>query len=108
MQFKFDPNQDFQLDAIQAVTGLFQGQVRIQAAPQFTLGPSIVSAVANRLDLPETGLLANLREVQQRNHITPDDTLKTLNGNGNGRFYNFSVEMETGTGKTYVYLRTAL
>lgn len=24
------------------------------------------------------------------------------------RFYNFSVEMETGTGKTYVYLRTAL
>ena len=33
--------------------------------------------------------------------------IETVEGKRLAKFYNFSVEMETGTGKTYVYLRTA-
>jgi hypothetical protein len=40
MQFKFDANQDFQLQAIEAVTALFTGQPRIETDLRFTLGPS--------------------------------------------------------------------
>jgi type III restriction enzyme len=56
-----------------------------------------------------------LRAWTARNGITPDAALQciagrieTAAGPKDARFYNFSVEMETGTGKTYVYLRTAL
>jgi len=124
MQLKFDANQPYQLDAIHAVTDLFDGQPRIETelhfsseAGQFTT----FAAVPNRLDLSPSDLLHNLNEVQRRNGITPDDLLKPLEagpetlaqfGNANDdrtvSFYNFTVEMETGTGKTYVYLRTIL
>ncbi len=47
--------------------------------------------------------------------MTPDKKLETIEetitiaaGEKQARFPNFSVEMETGTGKTYVYIRTAL
>ena len=51
----------------------------------------------NLLTLSDEALLENLQAVQNRNEILQDILL-------DGR--NFSVEMETGTGKTYVYLRT--
>ncbi len=115
MDFKFDPNQEFQLQAIQAVTDLFSGQPLIPANLQFVMGQSMIPAVQNRLDLEEADLLENIRSVQDRNQIRPDTELFTIEDaiSTNGteetvRFYNFSVEMETGTGKTYVYLRTAL
>jgi type III restriction enzyme len=70
---------------------------------------------ANRLDLNEEELLANLQAVQKRNALPQDAELQTIEevistaaGNQQVRFANFSVEMETGTGKTYVYIRTAL
>jgi len=72
MELKFDANQDYQLQAIEAVTDLFTGQPRIQADLKFSLGHSSFAAVANRLDLDETELLANLHTVQRRNNITPD------------------------------------
>src|SRR5579862_8093901 len=72
-------------------------------------------SVTNRLDLTEEELLQNLRFVQQNNGIQLDsglqwieETIQTATGDQQARFANFSVEMETGTGKTYVYLRTAL
>lgn len=112
MQLKFDANQDFQLEAIEAVADLFDGQPRHTLDLQFGLG---IPAVPNRLDLDEAALLANLHTVQQRQGINPDPALKlleepirTATGRERVRFPNFSVEMETGTGKTYVYLRTAL
>jgi len=71
--------------------------------------------VPNRLSLTETRLLANLQSVQLQNGITADKelqcleaTIDTADGERLCRFPNFSVEMETGTGKTYVYVRTAL
>jgi type III restriction enzyme len=115
MEFKFDANQDFQLEAIEAVTSLFAGQPRIEADLHFSAGVSSFAAVANRLDLNEAELLENLHAVQRRNGIAPDpelacieEQIETATGPKDVRFYNFSVEQETGTGKTYVYLRTAL
>jgi len=115
MELKFDANQDFQLQAIEAVTALFAGQPRIETDLHFTLGQSSFAAVANRLDLSEAELLDNLHAVQGQNGIAPDpelicieERIETAIGPKDVRFYNFSVEMETGTGKTYVYLRTAL
>jgi len=115
MELKFDANQDFQLQAIEAVTSLFAGQPRIETDLHFTLGHSSFAAVANRLDLSGSELLDNLHAVQRQNGIAPDpdlicieERIETAVGAKDVRFYNFSVEMETGTGKTYVYLRTAL
>jgi len=115
MELKFDANQDFQLQAIEAVTSLFAGQPRIETDLHFTLGHSSFAAVANRLDSSEAELLHNLHAVQEENGIALDpdllcieEQIETATGPRDVRFYNFSVEMETGTGKTYVYLRTAL
>jgi type III restriction enzyme len=114
MQFKFDANQEFQLQAIEAVAGLFDGQPRLENELLLSLSANL-AAIPNRLDLPEADLLYNLRQVQQANRLPLDETLQaiesqieTAGGRKSVRFANFSVEMETGTGKTYVYLRTAL
>ena len=115
MDFRFDAHQDYQLEAIRAVSDLFEG-----LAPQrqddfsFEFGAGL-AAVSNQLDSDDTQLLPNLQAVQRSNDIEPDGQLETIDevietpdGGTEVSFPNFSVEMETGTGKTYVYLRTAL
>lgn len=113
MKFKFDANQDYQLRAIEAITRLFEGCRVASASLDFEWGGLL--AVPNRLEISEEILLDNLKKVQQANGIPADSELKyiegeiqTANGLQRVRFPNFSVEMETGTGKTYVYLRTLL
>ncbi|MEW5799104.1 MAG: DEAD/DEAH box helicase family protein [Bacteroidota bacterium] len=113
MQFKFDSNQEYQLHAIDSVVDLFEGQPRITNNPTFTFGS--IAAVPNQLFLPEDEILSNLNEVQREQNIATDSALQCIEeeiegagGKRTARFMNFSVEMETGTGKTYVYLRTAL
>lgn len=108
MEFKFDANQEYQVRAIEAVADLFEGQPRIEAGEAF-------GVVANRLDLDDDDLLENLRRVQGENSLIADEVLacieaaiETGDGTRDVRFPNFSVEMETGTGKTYVYIRTTL
>lgn len=114
MEFKFDANQEYQVRAIDSVIGLLHGQNRIEVDLSFELGAGF-AAVPNRLDLDEVSLLKNLQTIQTQNGLEPDETLQlieetveTTNGSKTTRFTNFSIEMETGTGKTYVYLRTAL
>ncbi len=114
MKLIFDPNQDFQLEAIAAVTDLFEGQDAALPVPQ-DLGPEGLQVQENSLRLNADELLDNLHAVQVRNELQPDMFLDTIREkipwNGETKdveFANFSVEMETGTGKTYVYLRTAL
>ena len=105
MRLRFEPDLDFQQDAIAAVCDLFQGQEVSRA--QFAVSHNLVEqlpgfqeselGVGNRLQLDDDALLANLQQVQLRNGLLPTDALES---------HDFTVEMETGTGKTYVYLRT--
>lgn len=108
MKFKFDANQAYQLDAIAAVTDLFKGQPQNRGAFEISFSESIGPmglqqtelGLGNRLHIPEEVLEENLQIVRHRNNVFVEDSIRT-------KGLNFSVEMETGTGKTYVYLRTA-
>ena len=70
MLFRFDPNQDFQLAAIEAVAKLFEGQPHVQPDLEFKLG---FAAIGNRLDLDEAALLKNLQAVQGDNGLKADE-----------------------------------
>ncbi|MBC7876570.1 MAG: DEAD/DEAH box helicase family protein [Anaerolineales bacterium] len=111
MQIKFDAEQDFQIQAIEAITNIFDGQPRARTQITSALG---FAALSNQLNLTPKQLIANLNSVQEINGIEQDKELipieravETAEGKQLVRFFNFSVEMETGTGKTYVYIRTA-
>ena len=112
MEFKFNANQQYQLDAINAVLRLFEGQPYQEVGLDSAL--SGVLAVGNRLELDDERLLANVQATQSAHGLPPDEALLstkhtlTTNGGGTIQYHNFSVEMETGTGKTYCYLRTVL
>ncbi len=101
MILHFEPNLQFQLDAINSVVHLFEGQPMEESIMDFNLQEKgtfdFVDGVANRLLISDEQLLSNLQKVQEENEIS-------ISSNLNGM--NFSIEMETGTGKTYVYLRT--
>jgi type III restriction enzyme len=102
VKIKFDGNQDFQLDAIRSVVDVFAGQTLTRASLQWqsdALGGELLTemGVGNSLSLSEDLILENVQKIQTANELEP---VKELQG------FNFSVEMETGTGKTYVYLRT--
>jgi type III restriction enzyme len=111
LQLKFDHNLDFQLEAIQSVVELFQGLGRFDSG--FQLGDGVISNLPPEEVLAEDWLLNNLLALQKDNQIRPNALLDVdeglvLEGAGNEswRYPSFTVEMETGTGKTYVYLRT--
>jgi type III restriction enzyme len=96
-----------QRTAIDAVCDLFRGQEISRAEFTVTLPTEQLEltgvqqsdlGIGNRVsNTADDYLLANLREIQLRNGIPQ---AKTLDDHGR----NFDVEMETGTGKTYVYL----
>jgi type III restriction enzyme len=94
MELKFDNKLEFQLDAINSTVNLFKGQK--YSGGDFGL-VSHEQIISNILELNDDQILENLQEIQKFNKISNSENLK-------GR--NFSIEMETGTGKTYVYLRT--
>jgi type III restriction enzyme len=114
MKFRFDPNQEHQLKAIQSVIDLFKGQPKVDIDLS-TLFSGSIPAVSNQLILDEIEILENLKNVQTINGVSVDSDLKhietkttLIEGEVRVQFPNFSVEMETGTGKTYVEIRTLL
>ncbi|HNT79593.1 MAG TPA: DEAD/DEAH box helicase family protein [Bacteroidia bacterium] len=102
MKLHFDSNQDYQIDAIKSITDIFEGQPLSSGDFEFSMTSSGTllseNGFGNRLALTEEQIWENIKTIQQRNEIK--DIKEELQG------MNFSVEMETGTGKTYVYLRT--
>ncbi|MGC4004069.1 MAG: DEAD/DEAH box helicase family protein [Pirellulales bacterium] len=106
MKLHFEPNLEYQKHAIEAVCDLFRGQEICRT--EFTVtkdfgqqqalgGMENDLGIGNRLTLLDDELLKNLNEVQLRSGLAPSMSLASG---------DFTVEMETGTGKTYVYLRT--
>lgn len=113
--FKFDSSQDFQIDAISSVVKLFDGQPKDAQALVTALEGNFsdsenfgllefartfeVGAVGNNLVVDRELILTNLQSIQDLNGL---DVAMQLSG----AHLEFDIEMETGTGKTYVYLRT--
>lgn len=101
MRLHFDPNQQFQIDAINSIIDIFEGQPLNQGDFSFSISSGYNlfqdGGVGNRLSIKEEQVLDNVRDIQKKNELNVSDKLDGM---------NFSVEMETGTGKTYVYLRT--
>lgn len=124
MKLQFDGNQPFQLAAVQAVVDLFDGQPRSESTSSplrlqdygvlFRGQAQSELGVGNHLILDEGRMRQNTRAVQMRNDIEVADEQAALSAwelrdepaNTMRRCPHFAVEMETGTGKTYVYLRT--
>ena len=117
MKIQFDAGQAYQLDAINAVVNVFAGQPSSGAGATTRLdspfdmgGLWSEMGIGNALALDEAALLANVRAVQTANSLPESDSLAVLSGADDTAtawtFPNFAIEMETGTGKTYVYLRT--
>jgi len=112
MKIQFDANLDYQRDAIESVTGVFAGQEICQT--NFTVPPlqsweegslfhgtqEDTLGIGNRLRLLDEDIHANIRKIQLKNGLAPSENFDSKDG------INLTVEMETGTGKTYVYLRT--
>jgi len=113
MKIKFDPDLSHQIDAINAIVGVFEGQETFQS--NFSVSTNALTneqlglfaknndiGVANALSLLPEELYENTRNVQLVNGLPQTETTKQSLPS-----LDFTVEMETGTGKTYVYLRSA-
>ncbi len=114
MQIKFK-KQAYQLDAVQAVTDCFAGQPfdsglkyridtgkRIDEKGQQQADIEIVGFKNNDLRLDDIALLKNVNDVQKRQNLTASPVLSK----DKIAPVNLDIEMETGTGKTYCYIRT--
>ncbi len=132
VKIQFDSNQDYQLKAVDSVVNLFEGLSREELGNNdrdfdLTSISEDSDAIANAdelFELNETSLLENLNEIRKTNNADSSTTLQikadwedsdfndgdTLTGNIYAseywRYPEFTINMETGTGKTYVYLRT--
>lgn len=99
MKLSFESNLSYQQEAIQSVVGLFEGQNVEDSGYSYNLTGALnmIDGIANKLVLTEEQVLRNLQGIQEKNELPKSESLNGM---------HFSVEMETGTGKTYVYLRT--
>lgn len=102
MKLKFDPSLEYQQDAINAVINVLEGQPIVQSNFEIsaTAGDAMKLSdlgVGNNVTLTDDQLLDNIHKIQEANTI---EKVADLQGR------EFSIEMETGTGKTYVYLRS--
>jgi type III restriction enzyme len=124
VKIQFDSQQQYQIDAIGAVVDIFDGQpieepdfsiIQVGKGTDLFQGQAQTDVgVGNKLSITDDDLRRNVRTIQVRNDIeiaNPKSALASweiLDAKGEFLRYchHFSVEMETGTGKTYVYLRT--
>lgn len=106
----FEDRQPHQLEALSSLATLFEGQPKI--AGEFALSAdSALRIHANDLRISRERVLANFKKtVATYNDSHPTSLPLVADGLADGPAcgLEFSVEQETGTGKTYVYLRTIL
>ncbi len=105
MKLQFNAELDYQKEAINSIVEIFDGQSLCHS--NFTVANISKQiglldtnlGVGNFLEIDEEDILKNTRKIQLKNGLPQSTKIKK------GQ-YHFTVEMETGTGKTYVYLRT--
>ncbi|PZO31431.1 MAG: type III restriction endonuclease subunit R [Flavobacteriaceae bacterium] len=112
MKIKFDSSLNYQHEAIEAIVDIFSGQEKCDSnftvySPEFLAKQRSMEftelGYGNRLLLTEGQILENVQRLQLSNGLKPSSR-SDIDRN----HLDFTVEMETGTGKTYVYLRTIL
>lgn len=113
MKLQFS-HQEYQARAVDAVVKVFDGQPL--AKSEFALAGQNASvsyigdgSIGNALKLSDEQLLANLQAVQKTNSLPLSNALvPSTSDNGKQVFcpLNFTIEMETGTGKTYTFIKT--
>ncbi|MDH3044289.1 DEAD/DEAH box helicase family protein [Gordonia alkanivorans] len=121
IEIKFDSGQQYQLDAIEAVLEVFNGneehgrsEVTDLVLDDGTLDALDRVVIGNQLMLSSEQLRKNLRAVQDKLVHAEDGAQVPAIPEGMRQDWtdetvpDLSVEMETGTGKTYVYIRTCL
>ena len=118
VEIKFDSNQIFQEEAIASVVDLFlganEGMVEVvDDESESVLFEQLL--FSNKLNISREQLITNLSKVQGRKRVKPNGDLSDIvpanliaKVESDEWPIDFSVEMETGTGKTYVYIRTAI
>lgn len=118
MKLQFDSKQEYQNAAVEAAVDLFDGQplnkgdfeIAFEGAGQGLFASQVQTelGIGNKLVIDREILLKNLQRIQERNELNVDPHLlpEDFYNQSVPSSLNFSVEMETGTGKTYVYLRT--
>ena len=104
MKIQFENNLEYQKRAISSIVDIFEGQEICQsnfsvAKITDNLFHSIDNelGIGNRLELLDDEILTNVQKIQLKNGLPQSKKLNSM---------DFSVEMETGTGKTYVYLKS--
>lgn len=123
IEFKFDGGQSFQLQAINSVIKIFEGQPLCAGSASSLLSSSSQEngiifedgIISNSLD-ENVPILNNVQKVQEENKVQVSELLEACEVKVEREGYensevlncalNFTVEMETGTGKTYTYIRT--
>lgn len=118
MKLQFDSSQDYQLAAIRAIVDIFEGQPLNKSDFEVSLAMERSSlaftekGIANNLLLSDEQILQNVRAAQERNGLRLSERLErceyiadAATGATAAIPLNFTIEMETGTGKTYVYLQ---
>lgn len=109
MKLKFK-HQSFQRDAARAVTDIFVGQHYSDGfayrydrgrtdSRQTSFNQDITAFRNEPIMLDKDSLVQNIREIQMNQDLEP---INNIVGDG----LNFTIEMETGTGKTYTYIKT--
>ena len=106
MKFKFTIQQ-YQTDAVESTVNIFSGQ-KFHSSITFRqdLGDLNLPSYGQRnpeLNLDSEELLENIRSIQKKNEIK--QSIKLIPSQGLGACV-LDIEMETGTGKTYVYIKT--
>ena len=111
-KIKFVSTLQYQLDAINSIVDIFKGQEKCDSnftvySPEFIQKQHNFSfneiGYGNRLTLNEGNILENVQQIQLGNGLKPSSSKEV-----DKTQLDFTVEMETGTGKTYVYLRTIM
>ena len=101
MKIQFESDLNYQNKAISSIVDIFEGQEICQSnfSVSRVVGDTLgitenELGIGNRLELLDDEILANVQKIQLRNGLAESKKLGSM---------DFSVEMETGTGKTYVY-----